>query len=538
MTPPDKAAVVSSRSLRPCPRSTRPRRTLTSSSRIRLFLKGGYFCWLGLGVLALGSVAGCQETVVGVTNNVTVQGRVTDVNTAEPLAGALVTFNPSLASDVTDEDGAFELPRINLNVETYTLTVTLDGYQRYAQSIVSKAVDGDVQLNVLLKPSTTANRAPTRPYAPTPTNGSADVSRDLTLRWRSGDDTPSLLLYDVYFGSASGVTRIATSTPDTFVQLRGLRFGESYTWQVAAYDGGRDTVFGPLWSFATKRQPAYPLAFVRDVNGNPGIFAGEKGVAAADLVRITAPEVRAVRPVWSPDGDQIAYLQYVGTELYVYVAGAEGDNPRRVYSLPLLDLRPELYTFDWTPDGFGLVFGYLDRLLKVDVSTGQATSLIQFGADSRVQEVVASVDGLTYVANVASVNGLRNTVLRIRPSTGLIDTIVRDTVGLIGGLAISPSGNEVLVSIDLSGRESTDRRQLNATLFEYDLVRKTRRPVTASKPAGFNDLRASYSADGGFIYFARGTNTNGPVPSIFRVPRDRSLEAELVVEEASSPTLR
>ncbi len=504
--------------------------------RPRAWCLGQYWC--GLCLLALATLSACQETVIGVTNNVTVRGRVTDALTSDPVAGALVTFNPSLASDVTDSAGAFELPRINLDVESYTLTVTADGYQRYAQAIVSQAVDGDVSLNVLLRSTTATSRNPTRPYAPSPANGSKDVARDLTLRWRSGDDTPGTLLYDVYLGSSTGVTRVATSTPDTFFQPRGLRFGESYTWQVAAYDGGRDTVFGPIWSFTTKRQPAYPLAFVRTVDGNPGIYAGDRGVATADLVRITSAEARAVRPVWSPTGESIAYLQYVGTELYLYVASADGDDARRVYNLPLIDIRPETYTFDWTPDGFGIVFGYLDRLLVVEVATGRATSLLQFGADARVQEVVASRDGETYVANVTSVNGLRTNVLRLRPSTGLIDTVARDTTGLIGGLAISPSGNEVIVSIDLSGRESNDRRQLNATLFEYDLVRRTRRLVTVNKPTGVNDLQASYSRDGGLVYFTRVGNTAGATPAIYRLTRDRPTDAELVLADAASPTLR
>ena len=485
---------------------------------------------------------GCQETTVETTDDVTVSGRVIDAETSRPVADALVTLNPSLASAVTDTGGRFSLAGISLAVESYTLNVTRDGYRRYVQSIATAGLSDDVSLIVSLEPQVLSERAPTRPYDPSPVNGARGIDRDVTLRWRSDDDDDEALRFDVYLGDADGVTRVARTIRDTFFALSGLGFGESYTWQVAAYDGTRDTIFGPTWFFSTEPQPGYPLAFTRNVNGNPAIFSAAAGIEPEDYFRITGPDVRAFRPEWSPSGEDIAYLQYVGTDVYLHVANANGDNARVLYPVPLNDITPETYRFDWSPDGFAVVFGYLDRLLRVDVATGRTTALVQVGDGRRVQEVAASPDGVTYALNAVGRDGLVTDILRLRTITGDIDTLVGDTVGLISGIAFSPSGNELLVSIDLSGRELATRRQFEATLFELDLVRGTRRLVTGTKPAGVNDLAGAYSPDGSFIYFTRGSNVVGVVPSIYRVPRvpisGTTGEVRVVIPDAYAPTLR
>ncbi len=493
-------------------------------------------------LLLVCGLAACQETTVEPTDAVNFSGRVIDAETSRPVADALVTLNPSLSSAITDSAGRFVLSNVSLGVESYTLNVTLDGYRRYVQSIATSGIEDDVSLIVSLEPTIVSERAPTRPYAPTPVNGAAGIDRDVTLRWRSDDDTPEQLRFDVYLADGEGVTRVARTIRDTFFALSGLGFGESYTWQVTAYDGTRDTVFGPIWAFSTEPQPGYPLAFTRNVNGNPGIYSGALDVNAEDYFRITSPDVRAFRPVWSPTGEDIAYLQYVGTDIYLYVASANGENARVLYPVPLIDIDPETYRFDWTADGFGVVFGYLDRLLRVDVSTGRTTALIQIGDGRLVQEVSASPDGITFAINAVSRDRLVTDILRLRPSTGEVDTIVQDTIGLISGIDFSPSGNELLVSIDRSGRELPNRRQFEATLFEFDLVRKTRRIVTGTKPAGVNDLQGTYSRDGGFIYFTRGSNVIGVLPDIYRVLRSvttgTNFELTRVISEASGPTLR
>ena len=494
----------------------------------------GYLACCGL------LIAGCQETTVPAETVISISGRVVDSETAAPIPDALVTLNPSLASALSDSNGEFSLDNISLSVESYTLNVTVDGYRRYVQSIATAGLEDDVSLIVSLETAQVSERAPTRPFDPSPENGSVNQMRNLTLRWRSDDDNPDALRFDVYLADEFGVQQIATALRDTFYDLDGLRFGESYTWQVAAYDDSRDTIFGPIWTFSTLPQPSYPLAFSKIEDGNPAIFSADNNVPEENFFRISAPGIRAFRPKYSPSGDNIAYLQYFGTDIYLMVSGADGTNAKRAYPLPLLNIFTDLYDFDWTSDGFNLVFGYGNQLISVDVATGRATALLQVPSDRRVSEVSAHPDAGRYALNVVSLDGVVTDILEVRTNTGVIDTLIPDTTGLISGIEYSPSGNQLLASIDVSGRESTSLRQFDARLFEFDLVTGLRRLVSNNKPQGFNDLMGSYSADGGFIYFNRVQNTIGELPDIFRVERLQSstTPAILVLQDASDPTLR
>ena len=480
----------------------------------------------------------CVETPLDDTSTLDVTGTVVDADTGEPLEGALIELNPTLQSRLTGADGRFEINDVTTGEESLTLNVTLEGYRRFIQSISPTAVSGSVNLIVELEFDVAVNRAPSRPSNPMPANGAVGQQRAVQLSWESEDRDGDELSFDVILGSATGLQRVATGISDTTFLLSGLDAGEAYTWQVAVTDSRADTVFGPVWRFEVAAAPPAALAFTRIIGDDPGIFATPVGATGEESIfRITPEGVSAFRPVFSPTGEQVAYLRFQGTEIYLWAANSDGSNPRRLYSLPLIDIYAEQYSFAWTPDGTRVVFGVQDRVIGIDVETRFTSNIFTLGDRRRVMEVDVHPDGGRYAVNAVSQDGLITDVLVVNPLVGSVDTIMADTTGLVTGGRFSPSGNELLLSVDMSGSEFASRRQLDAQVFEFDLVRGTRRAVNSEKPEGVNDLNAVYSGDGGSIFFTRASNVLGRIGDVYRTSdlNDAS-SAELFVERATHPS--
>lgn len=76
-------------------------------------------------------------------------------------------------------------------------------------------------------------------------------------------------------------------------------------------------------------------------------------------VRLTRPAVDGISPVWSPDGNQLAYMTVSQSEQQVIVSDAQGGNQRVVFSGPPGDANNG--SIAWSPDGTHLAFtGLMD----------------------------------------------------------------------------------------------------------------------------------------------------------------------------------
>lgn len=96
-------------------------------------------------------------------------------------------------------------------------------------------------------------------------------------------------------------------------------------------------------------------------------------IANGAIKRLTDRVGPDFAPALSPDGRQIAYLGYDDHRLayqdtHLYVAGADGSNPRRL----AVDLNRSIDDFRWSPDGKSLTIQYVDeaitRLAVADLS--------------------------------------------------------------------------------------------------------------------------------------------------------------------------
>ncbi|HLF26001.1 MAG TPA: hypothetical protein VJG32_06675 [Anaerolineae bacterium] len=114
------------------------------------------------------------------------------------------------------------------------------------------------------------------------------------------------------------------------------------------------------------------VAYVAEVNGNVDVFVQPVQGDPSSRVNLSQSPARDTQPSWSPDGTQIAFVSDRDGAPAVYLAGADGAAPRRLFNDETVQTHPV-----WSPDGRHLAYAANCRgdvavaLVKTDAS-GQA----------------------------------------------------------------------------------------------------------------------------------------------------------------------
>ena len=102
--------------------------------------------------------------------------------------------------------------------------------------------------------------------------------------------------------------------------------------------------FGPSGAIAPR-----VLAFVAADHGVPQIFV--VGADGSGRRRLTSAPGPSTTPVWSPDGQRIAFVQQTGDDTQIYIMNADGGSQRPLTTGPGHAASPA-----WSPDGQHIVF--------------------------------------------------------------------------------------------------------------------------------------------------------------------------------------
>lgn len=111
-----------------------------------------------------------------------------------------------------------------------------------------------------------ANRNPSNPEAIGPASGAAGIAVNAQLRWNASDPDGDALTYDLFFGTAFPLAKVASNqASQIFTPTESLKFSTRYFWQVVVRDArGLTNSDSPVWSFTTAEKvnqpPNQPLA--------------------------------------------------------------------------------------------------------------------------------------------------------------------------------------------------------------------------------------------------------------------------------------
>ena len=100
------------------------------------------------------------------------------------------------------------------------------------------------------------NESPNPPGSPSPSDGAAGVSINVTLSWTSSDPDGDPLTHDVRLDTITPpVTTVATDISEkSFSVTTDLNYEDTYYWQVVVKDTAGNETTGPVWTLVTEAQ--------------------------------------------------------------------------------------------------------------------------------------------------------------------------------------------------------------------------------------------------------------------------------------------
>ena len=479
-----------------------------------------YILYFSVFVTSLFGIWSCNEdTYVEPLELTTVRGRVVYSLNQQPARNAAVKLSPSGRLTTTDSSGSFRFDSVLAG--KYTVQASLAGYGNEVVTIESSRASSPV-ITIQLTDDRTQNRAPTPPTLISPAINSSAVSTTLTLRWRATDPNRDSLTYDVLLFQAGSTTPSLSFTglqADSLIV--DLQYNTAYLWQVIVKDGF-NTVNGEVWSFRTNPLPDYSYLFVRRQNGQFQIFAANATGPAAQLTRTGSNW----RPTVSPNRQQVAFISNVDTELHLYVMNTNGSDMRRVTSIPIAGVSATDLSFSWSPDGTQLVYPSNDRLYAVRTDGTGLRVVAQAPAGRLFSGCDWTPQGNRIAARTTGTNLYNNEITVFPAEGGTATSVFARTASRVGNPVFTIDGRKLLFTVDVSGFQNEQSRQLDSRMFLLDLTTAELLDLSLvqgsgnqnqnqNKPVGTNDLDPRFSPNGSQLIFTNTDNTGNGVQTVF-----------------------
>ena len=503
-------------------------------------MKKIYFLILTLIVTV--AITSCSEDTIDVELTGSLMGTVTDEETGDPLEGVTITTNPASTTVLTEADGTFVIPIIN--VDDYSVQAELDDYQTGFEPVAITEDDTSVVI-IELKLSQGDNLAPGIPELINPEDNAVDVPLEVDFLWTSSanDDDDITYTLELRNGATSELQSFEVETDTTFT-VSNLQTATNYFWQVKASDGENDEVSSVLNTFRTLTLPNNPFLFVKEEEGNNIIFSGNEdgtaqgGTPDVNVIQLTSSFTNSFNPKKNNQVNKIAFLRTVGSETHLFTMDLDGRNVKQVTnSVPVAGFRLSELDFTWANNGGNLYYPNFSSVYRIDPDGGAAQAIYTSTDGNIISEVaVPEFDQDLLLLKTNDASGYNVRIFTYRRSTQTEETIILDNMpGAAGGIDITANGNRVLFSRDVSGEMNPNYRQNEARIFIYQVPTGELNLVVTEVISGENDLDPSFSpSEGGMVWTRRLSNSNS-IPNIYSQVFSNNENDKLLFTEAIMP---
>ena len=478
-------------------------------------------------------VIGCSEDTIDDSGIGSITGIVVEQGTNEPIENAKISTNPATTSIFTDENGEFVIA--DIPVEDYSVEARKEGWLARFEAA---SVMANTSVNVIFEMSVASldNKRPSTPEAVFPEDKAEGVPTTTDFIWRSVDPDDDNLKYTLEIrNDKDEEVFLFNNLTDTTYTVQGLDYNNKYFWQVRASDEVNSEVLSPLFSFRTMLVPESRILFTRIISGNNVIFAVDE---MGEEFQLTSSSDNSFRPRKSVQSNKIAYLRSLGGQIHLFTMNPDGSNDTQITSqVPVNAFNFELVDYTWIEEGGAILYPHLDKLYKIDVSGGGLELIYQTSNGDLISETAANSEGDLVAVLTTNISGYGGEIFTIDTDGTVIDKIVNNVSGALGGLDLSLRNEYLIYTHDVSGYEDDTYRKLNSRIFLYNFDTNTTIDLSLGKPEGTNDFDPSFSPNEAEIIFVNTSNDGISRRDIFKIGVNNmsSEERTLLIENASMP---
>jgi hypothetical protein len=486
-------------------------------------------------VLNIVVITSCSEDTIDSLEFGTLTGKVVQEGSYLPVENVKISTNPSTSTVFTDENGEFIIT--NIPDGEYSVQAKKDGHITNFEG-ATILPNKEVNITFELQPENANNRQPFSPVAIYPIDNSDGIDIKVDLVWTSKDPENDDLYYDIELRNNNTNDVITYSNiTDTTYTIEGLQYGNKYFWQIKVTDSINSPVLSSVNSFETLKFPVSRMLYVKNINGNNVIFANDENGKEYQLTSSTS---NSFRPRKNNATNKIAFLKTVGSETQLFTMNPDGTQQFQVTSnIPVNGFNLNKIDFSWAYDGSKLVYSNFGKLYQIN-ATGGGTQLIYTAPNGKIiTEVDVSYDN-SLIAILTNDNyGYKASIYTIDFAGNILNNVINETNGALGGLSLSIGNDKLLYTRDVSGYESIDYRQLDSRIFIYNFLNKNHQEISLQKENGTNDLDPRFSPNEAQIIFVNTSNDQLSPRHIFKtdikIDDDLNRNRILLYENAYMP---
>lgn len=463
-------------------------------------------------VLFLLFLVSCSEEKIGESEFGTVTGRVVNGDTFVPMENVKVLSSPTTSTVFTDADGKFTVT--NVKVGDYSFQAQKDGFVAQFEA-TTVTVNNTSEIVFELKKASANNKPPTVPVLVSPVDNSTAQAISLDLTWTDTDPDNDVLIFKVTLRNDSNSdVKVYDAIKDKKLTLTDLIYGTKYYWQLEVTDGVNTPVLSAVSTFTTLAFPPTRFLFVKNVNGNNVIFTADD---AGKQYQLTSSDKNYWRPRRNNQAQKIAFIGTNGSQNDLYTMNYDGTGVKRVTSsVPVAGFSSDYIGYAWNASGSELIYPNFDKLYKISSDGSGLTKIFQTPNGKFISECDWSADGSKIALKVNDSNGYNVEIYVINTSGAVIATILSGQNGAAGGLNFSVTGQKLVYTRDVAGFESSNYRQLDTRIFEYNFGSATSTQVATEKISGTNDLDVRYSPNESELIFTNTSNDGISIKNIVK----------------------